>query len=262
MTSKAKKSLGQNFLIDRNILEQIVNVVEIANKEILEIGPGSGNLTTYILKKNPKKIYVIEKDNDLSSLLAKKFNDEITIINDDVLNVTENKISSEKLIVFGNLPYNISTEILSRWIVNLENKFWFESLVLMFQKEVADRIIAQSNTSMYGRLSILSNWKMNIKKIIDIKPQSFSPKPKIDSSLLLFTPKENFFSTIHAINLEKITRIFFSQRRKMLKKPFNQLFSNGKEIAEKFGIDLNLRPQNLEPEIYFKLVKEYQDLRG
>ena len=262
MFIKPKKSLGQNFLIDRKVLEQIVNTVEITNKEILEIGPGSGNLTTFILKNNPKKFYVVEKDNDLALLLRDKFTDEIIIINDDILKVSENKISSEKLTVFGNLPYNISTEILSKWIANIGNNFWFDSLLLMFQKEVAERIIATSNSSKYGRLSILSNWKLNIKKIIDIKPQSFSPRPKIDSTLLLFTPRENFFELKNAKNLEMITRVFFSQRRKMLKKPFNQVFTHGKQVAEKYGIDLNLRPQNLEPETYFKLVKEYEDLRG
>jgi 16S rRNA (adenine1518-N6/adenine1519-N6)-dimethyltransferase len=261
MFIKPKKSLGQNFLIDRNILEQIVDTVEIANKEVLEIGPGSGNLTTFILKKNPKKFYTIEKDDELALLLKDKFSDEITIINGDILKISEDKISNEKLTVFGNLPYNISTEILSKWITNLDKKIWFESLVLMFQKEVAERIIAESNTSKYGRLSILSSWKLNIKKIIDIKPQSFSPRPKIDSTLLLFTPKKNFFRLKDSKNLEMITRIFFSQRRKMLKKPFNQVFTNAIKVAEKFNIDLNLRPQNLEPELYFKLVKEYEDLR-
>ena len=261
MFIKPKKSLGQNFLIDRNTLEQIVDTVEITNKEVLEIGPGSGNLTTFILKKNPKKFYVIEKDDDLALLLEDKFTNEITIINDDILKISEDKISSEKLTVFGNLPYNISTEILSKWIVNINKEFWFESLVLMFQKEVAERIIAESNTSKYGRLSILSNWKLNIKKITDIKPESFSPRPKIDSTLLLFTPRENFFELKNAENLEMITRVFFSQRRKMLKKPFNQVFNDAKTVAEKFDIKLNLRPQNLEPEMYFKLVKEYEDLR-
>ena len=261
MFIKPKKSLGQNFLIDQHVLEQIVNTVDIENKEVLEIGPGSGNLTTFILKKKPKKIYTIEKDDDLALLLKDKFSDEITIINDDVLKISEDKISNEKLTVFGNLPYNISTEILSKWIVNIDKNFWFENLVLMFQKEVAERIIAESNTSKYGRLSILSNWKLNIKKIIDIKPQSFSPRPKIDSTLLLFTPKENFFKLKDAKNLEMITRVFFSQRRKMLKKPFNQIFNNANTVAEKFDISLNLRPQNLEPEIYFKLVKEYESLR-
>ena len=261
MFIKPKKSLGQNFLIDRNVLEQIVDTVEVANKEVLEIGPGSGNLTTFILKKKPKKVYVIEKDDELALLLQEKFNNEITIINDDVLKISEDKISNQKLTVFGNLPYNISTEILSKWIINIDKNFWFDSLLLMFQKEVAERIIAKSNTSKYGRLSILSNWKLNIKKIMDIKPQSFSPRPKIDSTLLLFTPKENFFELKNAKNLEMITRTFFSQRRKMLKKPFNQIFRNAKEVSEKFDIDLNLRPQNLDPEMYFKLVKEYESLR-
>ena len=262
MYIKAKKSLGQNFLIDRAVLEKIVSTTDIVNKEILEIGPGSGNLTTYILKQKPKKLYVVEKDDDLAILLKEKFDNEIEIINEDILKITENKISDQKLSVFGNLPYNISTEILSKWILNIGSNFWFESLVLMFQKEVADRIISEFNNSKYGRLSILSSWKLNVKKIIDIKPQSFSPRPKIDSSLLLFTPKENFFKLKDPKNLEKITRIFFSQRRKMLKKPFNQVFANGKQVAEKFGIDLNLRPQNLEPETYFKLVKEYENLRS
>ena len=261
MFIKPKKSLGQNFLIDRNVLEQIVDIVDIANKDVLEIGPGSGNLTTFILKKKPKKFFVIEKDDELALLLKEKFTNEIIIINDDVLKISEDKISSEKLTVFGNLPYNISTEILSKWITNINKNFWFNELVLMFQKEVAERIIAESNTSKYGRLSILSNWKLTIKKIIDIKPKSFSPRPKIDSTLLLFTPKEKFFELGDAKNLEMITRVFFSQRRKMLKKPFNQVFNNAKEVADKFNINLNLRPQNLEPEVYFKLVREYEDLR-
>ena len=262
MFIKPKKSLGQNFLIDRNVLKQIVDTVDVTNKEVLEIGPGSGNLTTFILKKKPKKVYTIEKDDELVLSLQDKFTDEITIINDDVLKISEDKITSEKLTVFGNLPYNISTEILSKWITNLDKKIWFENLVLMFQKEVAERIIAKPNTSKYGRLSILSNWKLNIKKIIDIKPQSFSPRPKIDSTLLLFTPKEKVFELKDSKNLEIITRVFFSQRRKMLKKPFNQVFNNAKEVADKFNIDLNLRPQNLEPEMYFKLVKEYEKLRS
>ncbi len=262
MKIKAKKSLGQNFLNDKNIIEKIINSVEINNKEILEIGPGTGNLTDFILRKNPKKFYVIEKDNNLSLLLKKKFNDKIEIINDDVLNVSINKISQKKLIVFGNLPYNISTEILSNWIINLNKDFWFSNLILMFQKEVADRIIAKSNTSNYGRLSILSNWKLEVKKIIDVKPESFYPKPKIDSSLLFFTPKKKFFELKNPKNLETLTRVFFNQRRKMIKKPFNNLFKNSKEISEKFKIDLNLRPQNLDPEMYYRLTKEYETLRS
>ncbi len=257
---RAKKSLGQNFLIDENILNQIVNCVEIKNKTILEIGPGTGNLTKYILNKKPKKFTVIEKDNNLASNLKNRFQENLTIINNDVLNIDESSLFDEKVTVFGNLPYNISTEILSKWIINLKNDFWFENLVLMFQKEVADRIIANYNSSNYGRLSILVNWKLIIKKICDIKPSSFSPKPKIDSSLLLLTPKKDFFKIKNPKNLEKITRIFFNNRRKMIKKPFNQIFNGDLKILEKLKIDLNLRPQNLDIETYCKLAEEYEKL--
>ena len=190
---KAKKSLGQNFLIDKNIIEKISSILDIKNKSILEVGPGTGNLTSSLLKKKPKKFYVIEKDSELVSFLKKEFDDQIIIIEGDILNINENLLSKEKLIVFGNLPYNISTEILCKWILNLNDKnIWFTNLILMFQKEVADRIISEYNSSKYGRLSVLANWKLNIKKIIDIKPNCFSPKPKIDSSLLYFSPKKIF----------------------------------------------------------------------
>ena len=132
----------------------------------------------------------------------------------------------------------------------------------MFQKEVADRITAKFNTSTYGRLSILSNWKLDINKICDIKPASFSPRPRVDSSLLYFTPKQNFYKIKDPKNLEKITRIFFSHRRKMLKKPFNQLFNGNKKILNTLKIDLNLRPQNLDFDIYYKLTSEYENLRS
>ena len=259
---KAKKSLGQNFLIDRNVLEKIINTAVIKDKIILEVGPGTGNLTSCILKNKPKKMFVIEKDNDLANNLKETFNDQITVINEDVLNIDENLLFNEKVTVFGNLPYNISTEILSKWILNLRDNSWFECLVLMFQKEVADRIISNFNTSTYGRLSILSNWKLNIKKICDIKPESFSPKPKIDSSLLLFTSKKNFVSIKEPKNLEKITRVFFNQRRKMIKKPFNQLFNGDKKVLDKLKINLNLRPQNLDFDTYYKLASLYENLRS
>jgi len=256
----AKKSLGQNFLIDRDILKKISEITPIKDKIVLEVGPGTGNLTTFILKKTPKKLIVVEKDNELATNIAEIFKDQLTIINDDILNVDEKSLSSEKITVFGNLPYNISTEILSRWIVNLKTEFWFDHLVLMFQKEVADRIIADFNTSDYGRLSILSNWKLNITKICDIKPESFSPRPKIDSSLLFFSPKKNFFKINDPKNLEKITRVFFNHRRKMIKKPFNQLFNGNKKVLQKLKINLNLRPQNLNIETYYKLTNEYENL--
>ena len=259
---KAKKSLGQNFLIDKNVIDKIIKTVPVINKEILEVGPGTGNLTREILRNNPSKMYLIEKDTFLADSLKEIINEKGTIFNKDILKFDENSLSHNKIIVFGNLPYNISTEILSSWIINLKNDYWFSDLVLMFQKEVADRIIAQFNTSAYGRLSILANWRLNINKICDIPPESFSPKPKVQSSLIHFTPKKNFSEIKDPKNLEKITRIFFSHRRKMLKKPFNQIFNGNIDLLNKFNIDLNLRPQNLDFDTYYKLTIEYENLRS
>ena len=119
---KAKKSLGQNFLIDNKILKKITDVTMVKDKFILEVGPGTGNLTSFILEKNPKKFFVVEKDQKLVLDLKKKFHNRVEIINDDILNINEKKLTPNKLIVFGNLPYNISTEILCRWIIRLNDK--------------------------------------------------------------------------------------------------------------------------------------------
>ena len=259
---RAKKSLGQNFLIDKNIIDKIINTVPITDNEILEVGPGTGNLTKEILKNNPSKIYLIEKDTFLAKNLEEIIDERVKIFNEDILKFDEYSLSNNKIIVFGNLPYNISTEILSTWITNLKSNYWFSDLILMFQKEVADRIIAKFNTSTYGRLSILANWRLNINKICDISPESFSPKPKIQSTLIHFTPKKKFIEIKDPINLEKITRIFFSHRRKMLKKPFNQIFNGNSDLLDKFNLDLNLRPQNLDFDTYYKLTIEYEKLRS
>ena len=260
---KAKKSLGQNFLTDQNVINKIINTIDIKDKNILEIGPGTGNLTTEILKRKPKRFILIEKDNDLANLLKKKFKTNVEVINKDVLKLNENILCNQSLIVFGNLPYNISTEILSKWILNIDkNRIWFNCLILMFQKEVADRIISKFNTKNYGRLSVLANWRLNIKKILNVKATSFQPKPKVDSTVLFFEPKKNFFEFKNPKNLEKITRIFFMHRRKMIKKPYNLLFTNNKDIASQMGINLNLRPQNLNLDTYYELTKKYEYLRS
>ena len=260
MTFKAKKSLGQNFLVDQNILKLIADSVKIEkNNEIVEIGPGTGNLTDFLLKKNPKKLYLIEKDERLVNLLKNKFSKRLDIINEDILKFSKKNLLNNQSIIFGNLPYNISSQILVKFIIN-KNKFKFKKLIFMFQKELADRILAEVNTSNYGRLSILANWKFDIKKVIDIKPSSFFPKPKILSSLLIFNPKIPLINFKNPENLEYVTKVFFNQRRKKIKKPINILFKNSLEVSEKFKLNLNLRPQNLLPEIFYRLVREYEDL--
>ena len=260
MLIKPKKSLGQNFLVDKNVIKKIVSISKILNKDVLEIGPGTGNLTEYILKEKPNKMFLIEKDKVLCNQLQLKFQNKVVIKNEDILKINENDISDKKLLVFGNLPYNISTKIICNWILKLKRDFWFSELILMFQKEVADRIISKMNSPSYGRLSIFLNWKMNIKKVFDISPNCFYPKPKIQSTLVHFTPKTSYFELEESKNLEKITRIFFNQKRKKIKNPLKQLFSNYHEVSENLNLDLNLRPQNLSLKTYCNIVKEYEKL--
>ena len=260
MLVKPKKSLGQNFLIDKNIIKKIVSLSKILNKDVLEIGPGTGNLTEYILKEKPNKIILIEKDKILCDQLRLKFQNKVVIKNNDILKINEKNISDNKLIVFGNLPYNISTKIVCNWILKLEQDFWFSELILMFQKEVADRIISKINSSNYGRLTIFLNWKMDIKKVFDISPNCFYPKPKVHSTLVHFIPKNNYLELKESKNLEKITRVFFNQKRKKIKNPLKQLFPNYQEVSEKLKLDLNLRPQNLSLKTYCNIVKEYEKL--
>ena len=257
MRVKAKKSLGQNFLIDKNILKKIVDVGNINSKDkILEIGPGAGNLTEYIVKANPKTIIVVEKDFNLTKLLENKFKKKVKIINDDILKLSED-FYNEKFIIYGNLPYNISTQILAFWC--LSKKIKFKKLILMFQKEVADRIVAKVNTKNYSRITILSNWKFYIKKLFDINPECFSPRPKIKSSLLEFTPKKNIVDIKYPKNIEKITNIFFSQRRKMVKKNFMKLFKNFNEVSKLLNIRLTDRPQNIPIEKFLEIIKIFEN---
>ena len=256
-----KKSLGQNFLKDINIINKIVDLGNINEKEnILEIGPGTGNLTREIIKKKPKKIFLIEKDKLLFRNLKNEFKDKINIFNEDILKTNEKNLSNKKLIVFGNLPYNISTQILTKWILNCNSNFWYKKLNLMFQKDVAERITAEPNTKNYGRLSIISNWKLNITKHFNVSKNCFYPRPKVESSILSFVPKEQHIKFKNEKNLELVTRIFFSQKRKMINKPFKQLFNNNNEVLNKLKINLNLRPQNLSKEIYFEITREYENL--
>ena len=260
---RPKKSLGQNFLTDQNIINKIVDIGNIEkNKTILEIGPGYGNLTRKISSKNPKRIFAVEKDKNLAFFLKKEFKNQnnINIIESDIFQIIKNKIGND-IIVFGNLPYNISTEILASLILLKKWPPWYEILIFMFQKEVADRIIAKKNSKKFGRLTVLCNWRLNIEKHFDVSKNCFYPKPKVDSSILSFKPKKKLeYNIKNPKNLETVTRILFSSRRKMINKNFAKLFGKNIHIAKNLGLDLNKRPEELSNEMFYKIAVEYEKL--
>ena len=254
--SYPKKSLGQNFLIDSNIIKKIINLSEIFNKNIIEIGPGKGALTEEILKKRPKSLVLIEKDNSLCDELKSKFkkNKKIIIFNEDILKFNLQREIKKNTIIFGNLPYNIASQILVK-IIRLKN--WppkYSALIFMFQKEMAERISGKYGTSKYGRLSILTNYILKIDNSFNISANCFYPKPKVTSTVLCLKPKKKIEYKIKEIkNLEKITNILFSNRRKMINKNMIKIFSKEKiqKIIKK--VDLQSRPSELNPETYYKL---------
>ena len=262
--NKPKKSLGQNFLIDKNIINKIVKIGNIdQNRVVMEIGPGYGNLTEAIISMKPKNIFAVEKDKKLSILLIKKFKsiENFKIINDDILNIIKKQNLENNLLVFGNLPYNISTQILASLIILEKWPPWYDLLIFMFQKEVADRIIARPNTKEFSRLTVLSNWRLEIKKHFDVSKNSFFPKPKVDSTILSFRPKKNNFLNLqNPKNLEKITQLLFSNRRKMINKNLKKLFNKKPFLLKNLNIDLNKRPGELSNEIFYKIAVEYEKL--
>ena len=244
----AKKSLGQNFLVDQNIIKKITNLVQVTNMNVLEIGPGKGALTDEILKKNPHSLTLIEKDIVICKSLQTKYkkNKNVKIYNKDFLKFDLEKKLKGKTIIFGNLPYNISSQILVKMI---KFKYWppnYTDLILMFQKEMSQRILGPFNSKSYGRLSILANYRLNISKKFDVSPNCFLPKPKVDSTVMLFKPKKISANFKNIDSLEKITKILFSNKRKV------NLIKN---------LDLKSRPSDIKPEIYYEITKLYEEIQ-
>lgn len=255
-----KKSLGQNFLIDNNIIKKIISLVEIKNKNIIEIGPGKGALTGEILKNKPKTLSLIEKDQFLYEELRNKYSDKkfIKIFNNDILKFNIEKLSKDDSVIFGNLPYNISSQILVKILkfVNWPPKF--KDIIFMFQKELGEKITGNFSTNDYGRLSILTNFKLNIKRKFIVSCNSFFPKPKVTSMVIHFQPKTNTTYKIKKIsNLEKVTNILFSNKRKMVNKSIKKILDEN-SISKITGLKTHLRPSELKPEIYYKITELFE----
>lgn len=247
-----KKKFGQNFLVDEKLLDKIVSVSgNLANKNVLEVGPGPGGLTYSILKQNPNKLISVEIDKDCFEILNREFSNykNLLLINDDILKVDLSSYS--KLKVIANLPYNVGTNILINWLKNLE---YFKDFTLLLQKEVVDRIIAKPNTKEYGRLSVLVQSLCEAKSMFDVKPENFIPPPKVMSSVVYIKPKTNF-KDINIDKLSKITFALFNQRRKKIKKAVESLIAGGViDESVKGGVDLDKRAEEISVEEYMELL--------
>ena len=237
-----KKSLGQNFLIDKNIINKITNIIKIKDRDVIEIGPGDGSLTNAIIESKPKSLILIEKDFTLSKKL--KFNIE--------------NILKKNSIIFGNLPYNISSQILVKFV---KLKKWppkYKDIVFMFQKELGEKIISKFSSIDYGRLSILTNYRLNAFKKFYVSANCFSPKPKVTSMVIHFTPKIKKQIKIRDIsNLENVTKIMFSNKRKMINKNLLKIIDFNK-TSEISGLKMNCRPSEIKPDIYYKITELYE----
>ena len=256
----AKKSLAQNFLIDKNIVRKIINLVKLEKKNIIEIGAGHGALTDEILKKKPTLLNLIEKDISLYKKLKLKYSNikNVRIYNNDILDFDLENILKKNSIIIGNLPYNISSQIL---VKILRFKKWppnFENLIFMFQKELGEKILGIYPSINYGRLSILSNYRLKFVSKFLVSKNCFFPKPKVTSMVIVFKPKpKNLYNIKNILNLEKITNFFFSNKRKMINKTIKKIL-NDREIRSITGLKLNSRPSELRPGIYYKITELFE----
>ncbi|MDR1693760.1 MAG: 16S rRNA (adenine(1518)-N(6)/adenine(1519)-N(6))-dimethyltransferase RsmA [Lactobacillaceae bacterium] len=249
----AKKSLGQNFLLDRNITDKIIKMSldaqgkkDFSDDYVFEVGPGPGGLTRSVLSQNPKKLTVIEMDERCIKIMEdikSKVGDRLEIISGDAMKQNFALMDAKPRHIVSNLPYNISVHLLFGWLKSIEA---FNSMTLMFQKEVADRILAKTSTKDYGRISILSQLLCKVDKLFDINPNCFVPAPKIWSTVLVFRPLHSGLTEKQISNIEKITAAAFGQRRKMIRHSLKSI-ANIDEILSCLNIGNNLRAEELNP---------------
>ena len=247
-----KKSLGQNFIFDKNLLIKISNSIKYKSiNSIIEIGPGLGTLTDFLHEKKYKQLILLEKDFRLIENLKKKFNEtKVTILNIDARDFDYDTNSLKHSIIVGNLPFNMSVDLLYLWA---KCKNWppqHDKMILMFQKEVANRIMALPKNKSYGKLSVVIQSRYKIKKLLDVPASAFTPKPKVDASVLEFIPF-NDFRLIDINKIDKVAKDAFSQRRKKIKNNMSNYLSE----IQSLSINPDLRPEDLTVLDYCNIAK-------
>lgn len=250
-----KKSLGQNFLLDLNLTQKIARQAgELHETTVVEIGPGPGGLTRAILSLNPKKLIVIERDERCVPALeeiAQHYRDKMSIIRGDALEQDLRDFSGDGAIkIIANLPYNVGTQLLAQWLIKSVNTPYWDSMTLMFQKEVGQRIIAEPNSAHYGRLGVLCGFMSHAAIAFDVSREAFSPPPKVTSSIVHLRPRLERVNC-ELENLERVTQLAFGQRRKMLRQSLKAL--GGETLLNSVGIDPTRRAETLSIEEFCEI---------
>ena len=257
----ARKSLGQNFLLDSNITRRIADAADIrAETTVLEIGPGPGGLTRALLEGGAKKVIAVERDERCVTALSgvqEIVGERLEIISADALELQMEPLVSKHgpLQVVANLPYNIATPLLIKWLRYIER---FSGFVLMFQSEVADRIVASPGSKGYGRLSVATQWRCEAKPVFTLSPKAFVPPPKVASTVVKLTPREEPLAEAGPELLEKVVAAAFAQRRKMLRAALKGTFSDPVSVLETVGIDPTARAETIGIEGFCALARSLE----
>lgn len=257
----AKKSLGQNFILDKNFTDKIVKQVgDLSEYEILEIGPGPGSLTRSILDAGAKRLVVIEKDKrciEALSELKQFYKDRLEIIEADALKLDEREIFGDrKFKIIANLPYNIGTVLIFKWLKNYQQ---ISSMHLMLQQEVVERIVARCGDNHYGRLAVMISFLCKSKMLFKVSPSVFTPPPKVTSAIVEIIPHEKPLFDVDFSRLEVVVAAAFSQRRKMIRSSLKPIFPNVEEVLEGLGIAKELRAENLSLEQFCLIASNFCD---
>ena len=261
----ARRSLGQNFLLDLNITRRIANAAgPLDSATVLEIGPGPGGLTRALLERGARKVIVIERDDRCLSALKQisaAADGRLYIVSGDALEVDIEALASQHgaLRIVANLPYNISTPLLIGWLKRLT---LFDRLVLMFQSEVADRLAALPGTKAYGRLSIAAQWRCQVRPLFTLPPRAFTPAPKVSSTVVELTPREHPLAEADPDILEEVVAAAFRHRRKMLRAALKDTFDDPEAALGTAGIDPQARAETVSIENFCALARELSRIRG
>lgn len=259
----ARKSLGQNFILDLNLTRRIARAAPNLQKStVIEVGPGPGGLTRALLTEGAAKVIAIEKDTRCLIALeaiAAHYPDRLAIYNEDALDFEYNSVidgnAQRPTQIVANLPYSVGTALLINWLKTRPWPPWFSSLTLMFQKEVAERIVAPVGTKHYGRLSVLTQVRADARILFHLPARAFTPPPKVDSSLIQIVPHQENKYDVKLEDLERLTMAAFGQRRKMLRQSLKSLFKNPVDVLEAVSINPSLRPEQLDVEGFCCLAK-------